>query len=47
MLTGDKLETAENIALSCRLIESGYLVRNKADLEHFAKLIEVSAGQNI
>jgi magnesium-transporting ATPase (P-type) len=32
MLTGDKLETAENIALSCRLIESGYLIRNKAEL---------------
>jgi magnesium-transporting ATPase (P-type) len=26
MLTGDKLETAENIALACKLIEEGYLI---------------------
>lgn len=24
MLTGDKLETAENIALSCKLIQPGF-----------------------
>ena len=26
MLTGDKLETAENIAKSCRLIQSGFQI---------------------
>lgn len=40
MLTGDKLETAENIALSCRLIEEGELIRNKQDLRIFAEYVE-------
>ncbi len=32
MLTGDKLETAENIAKSCKLIQEGYtLMRVAAD----------------
>ena len=26
MLTGDKLETADNIARSCKMIEEGYLI---------------------
>jgi magnesium-transporting ATPase (P-type) len=40
MLTGDKLETAENIALSCRLIEKGELIKNAKDLDSFAKQLQ-------
>ena len=40
MLTGDKLETAENIALSCKLIEEGYLIRGSQDLDKFVKYID-------
>lgn len=40
MLTGDKLETAENIARSCRLIEEGYLIKNKKDLKDFVDYID-------
>lgn len=40
MLTGDKLETAENIALSCRLIEKGALIKDSKDLELFVAYID-------
>lgn len=40
MLTGDKLETAENIALSCKLIEEGFLIRGVKDLEHYIRHID-------
>jgi phospholipid-transporting ATPase len=40
MLTGDKLETAENIAMSCRLIDKGYLIRGVKDLETFVQYID-------
>ena len=32
MLTGDKLETAENIARSCKMISAGYLIDNPSKL---------------
>ena len=38
MLTGDKFETAENIALSCKLIQPDYYVyklKTKEDVSHF------------
>lgn len=38
MLTGDKLETAENIARSCKMISSGYLIdgpdKLKSGIQH-------------
>ena len=37
MLTGDKLETAENIAISCRLIDQGFLIDSEARLKAFIK----------
>jgi P-type E1-E2 ATPase len=40
MLTGDKLETAENIARSCRLIEQGQLIRDSRDLDSFVDYID-------
>lgn len=40
MLTGDKLETAENIARSCKLIEEGYLIRSAKDVSNFSNLID-------
>jgi phospholipid-transporting ATPase len=39
MLTGDKLETAENIARSCNMIEEGVLVENAGQLENAIKQI--------
>lgn len=33
MLTGDKLETAENIARSCKMIEQGFLIHNTQKLK--------------
>ena len=33
MLTGDKLETAENIARSCKMISAGYLIDNSSKLQ--------------
>lgn len=35
MLTGDKLETAENIAISCRLIDQGFLINSQERLKEF------------
>jgi magnesium-transporting ATPase (P-type) len=42
MLTGDKFETAENIATSCRLIDPAeqkeiIRLRNKEDVDSFCK----------
>ena len=33
MLTGDKLETAENIAISCSLIDRGFLIDSEGRLK--------------
>jgi magnesium-transporting ATPase (P-type) len=38
MLTGDKLETAENIGESCRLIDKSMIIQRLStfdDVEHF------------
>lgn len=40
MLTGDKLETAENIAMSCRLVDSSKLIRNNEEVNVFAREID-------
>ena len=37
MLTGDKLETAENIARSCKLIKPGFVVYRLKDKKDVAK----------
>lgn len=47
MLTGDKLETAENIALSCRLIEKGELIKNAKDLSSFAKQLKQNDNNSL
>ena len=39
MLTGDKLETAENIARSCKMISAGYLIDNPSKIELGIKYI--------
>jgi magnesium-transporting ATPase (P-type) len=39
MLTGDKLETAENIARSCKIIEEGIHVESAGKLKEAIKEI--------
>ena len=41
MLTGDKMETAENIAKSCKLIQPGFeILRFKLDSKVLAKSVK-------
>lgn len=40
MLTGDKLQTAENIAISCRLIDQGFLINSQDKLRAFVNKLE-------
>ncbi len=50
MLTGDKLETAENIAKSCRLIQGDYTVMRLSEKEEKAlyhKLVDTKSTYDL
>ena len=44
MLTGDKLETADNIARSCKLIDEGYLINSNEMVKERCEMLKIEVG---
>ena len=50
MLTGDKLETAKNIAASCKLLQKDdiiYELRNKKDVSNICSIAGIQRNQEL